>query len=283
MASLLKAFGNQLNPAGVPNGKLSIDWNHQLSKGLIFCRVGDQTIDVTGINGTGVAGSVGGNTLNKPSFSKEGPALQTQSIGAASGIDIEFGSVPPLYTGGDVTFVSRFVFQSASSNTGSYSSALAYGKSANVIYTLGIVQSTGLSVFEVQNSGASYQNVFGAAPVVNAINHWTGIIRGANVLIFQENQAPASNPYTGVPANGDSTFTLAVGRDWYTTDAGRWLNALHHLNLVYNRALSDDEIFYLYNNPYCFLIPAEYELPAIRTAAAPLVVLLQPYQQVILM
>ena len=67
----------------------------------------------------------------------------------------------------------------------------------------------------------------------------------------------------GQPSFGTSPLVV-IGEDGSN---GRAPNAISNMALFYNRLLSGAEIAFLDQNPYCFLLPAEGEMPALFLAS----------------
>jgi hypothetical protein len=268
VASVLPPFGNALRGNFAPSGAVVIDWTHPLTRGLVLCRVGDQALDLTGHNPDG-NWSPDTNVVS-PSTGFEGPSILTNASGSVGvGADMQFGSMPDLQTGGDITFFCRLDIQSTVTHNSTYCGFMCYGAgSSNAIYNLAQPTSATTLRFEVQNGSGSYQAATSAGNLsINTPYSLCGIVNGATINCWV-NATKASASYTGTPHNGSGSCKMAIGRDMYDTGAGRWSNAKHFLDLVYNRALSDDEYLFLQANPYCFLLPAEYDMPAAFVAAA---------------
>ena len=153
---------------------------------------------------------------------------------------------PPLYTGGDMTFccwVKTSIFQT----DGSYCGLMDYGKSGNVIYTLSLVNSPANTVrSEVQNSGGSYQNTTDGAISLNTWYHMALTINGSINTVYV-NGVGSSAGFGGPPKSGDSSFNISLGRDWYSSETGRFFLGSISRARIYNRALSLAEIQILYH------------------------------------
>jgi hypothetical protein len=157
VGSVLPPFGNALRGNFAPSGAVVIDWTHPLTRGLILCRVGDQALDLTGHNPDG-NWSPDTNVVS-PSTGFEGPSILTNASGSVGvGADMQFGSMPDLQTGGDITFFCRLDIQSTITHGSTYCGFMCYGAgSSNAIYNLAQPTSATTLRFEVQNGSGSYQ------------------------------------------------------------------------------------------------------------------------------
>ena len=259
--ALLKSFGNLLSPKRtVPTGQLTIDWSHPLANGLIACYVPGA---MGGIN----IANPGVVTLSYASSSTigmgpEGPGLS--SLAANSGM-VFASAAPSQFLGRPQMSLYYRCFQKAADPANAcHYIGINYTNAAIAPYVIfDINASTGV---EWQaGAGTSTTGAF-SAPGVGNINSLgaTYVING-NVFAYQYGKQFASgSAYTSNPTNG-ATPTINLNMlQWGTT---RYPNTVALIGCIWNRALSADEMAWLDAEPYCFLLPAEGEMPSLWRAS----------------
>ncbi len=269
MASILKPYSGLLNPGRlqVPNGPLAIDWTHPLTRSLIACYVPGVMggVDVTG-SGPALNNAVGGLPTNAtPAMTPEGAATTNYWK--------SFEPIPALFT--NQVAMTLYWRGMLIVNSGSFEGVLQINYSDPGSSPVSIAQlssdSTGLqdktAVF--WNNAGSQNTSFGfATPLaINKMASYAATMPVGGTAFVYHNGLVDPNYPTGAnfgasPPNSTATSVLYVGSpSTYTNIA-----------LIWNRALSADEMFALDLDPYGFLIPAEAEMPiALFQAPPPLI------------
>jgi Concanavalin A-like lectin/glucanases superfamily len=236
-------------------GKLSIDWTHPLTQGLIGCWVPGLSggLDLAGnfqdlspINATG--------NVVIPAVDAEGPGYKTTNVG--DGLrNSSFPASLRLTTQGSVYW--RGTFQSSTS-AGVILVGSDYDSSGTPPYVGFGLQTVfgggaGPQVNLVWNNGGSTLNTTFGTATVGPVNSWGGtFLSFGNALLYQNGVQIQSSSLAGGLTIGYGTTPRVVVCAGYT-DNTRVLGATTFLACKWNRALSAAEMALLDQDPYCFL------------------------------
>jgi len=228
------------SPNKKPIGEIEIDWTNPLTKGLVGCYADN---DITRNLVTGVETVGTGTSLNKSQF---GAGVE---IANASNNKIDTQENPTAFTGSN----NRTLLIG-----GNFLSS--YPDSAATLYSIGsnatgarwnLRLSSGALRVEIQGSGYTSSLSLGVGFHVAGIKLDGSTLAGHT--LFLDGQMESATGSSTV-----NTATLNTGRFWNSLVEG----STHQVTgtpllfgYLYNRALSDSEIFALCKNPYQILKP----------------------------
>lgn len=266
MASILKPFGNLLSPKRtVPTGQLKIDWTHPLTQGLLACYVPGVS---GGINLTGQGADLSPIVPNTWQDSTiEGPGWLT--VTAGDGLK----AVAPanfLGTWSGLSFYWRGYFGTASGLGGMVIGIEHSDPESNpYIYAAITFGSNGSpNVFWDSNAGGlvSLNTATNNPNTFMSVGATLPVSTASNVICYQ-NGAQILTPAAlfGIPTTA-ATTTICLQSS--TAANSRSVPATGNIACIWKRPLSADEMAWLDREPYCFLLPAEAEMPALFVSAA---------------
>jgi hypothetical protein len=276
VASILKPF-QVLNPRrSVPQGKLAIDWSHPLVQGLIGCWVPGSMgpIDLTGavpdliweIN----VGSGGQPSLKS---TPEGPGLDATKNSGFGNADFH-GLAPSTFkTWSNLSVYWRGMIGPSADNPSAGTTLLgvAYDNAAGSPFTVFSLNINTSNVIGMDwNTASTINTVTGITPNFNAINSVGGTLPIGGTCNFYWNGVFRSSAAFGAsPPQTSVTSTIGIGAYYPNKNQS---NSITTICCAWNRILSAIEMALVDADPYGFLIPAEYELPALPApSVAPII------------
>ena len=251
---VLQAYSSGLSLGGTPRGVSKIDWSHPLSRGMTDCLVWN------------AGGSTPPQNLASPSAitTLTGSPIDAMTVaGPAGAVVSNVGyNIPDHlnYATGDVTI--RLLFKPVSWPGG-----------FTILFDKGTVSTREFSLFFDTSGNVQYVGLGGNSDSVAASTALTpGTVwdlvmqRSGTTLKFYVNGVFISNDHTtGWSSNTASGGNLGFGIN--PSGGGTKPDAQYITTQIWNRALDPSEISLLYSDPYCFLVPAEGEMPALSAAA----------------
>jgi hypothetical protein len=269
MASILKPFGNHLNPSRVPLGPVTVDWTNPLSQRLIGCWL-------PGI-------SYGRNLGSVPMLDlTPGSAVTTANTPDGPGLKVTAAN---QQLQGNCSWTNSPYNQwSQSTNINQFSlfcRMYTLGNSSNNLLAVGVTTDTaGSSPFHVAsiatvsattkiqlawNSSGLHTSSVQYDPGANVMTSLGGSFTvGGNAILYGEGLQKSSDSFGATtPSSSDSTVNIGN----YVSLQSDFINSIVTIACMWNRALTADEQVSMALSPYQFLIPAEYEMPAVFVAA----------------
>ena len=248
---VLQAYSSGLSLGGTPRGVSKIDWSHPLSRGMTDCLVWN------------AGGSTPPQNLASPSAitTLTGSPIDAMTVaGPAGAVVSNVGyNIPDHlnYATGDVTI--RLLFKPVSWPGG-----------FTILFDKGTVSTREFSLFFDTSGNVQYVGLGGNSDSVAASTALTpGTVwdlvmqRSGTTLKFYVNGVFISNDHTtGWSSNTASGGNLGFGIN--PSGGGTKPDAQYITTQIWNRALDPSEISLLYSDPYCFLVPAEGEMPALQ-------------------
>lgn len=259
MAGVIRGFANGLvGPTQVPQGFLRIDWSHPLSNGLMFYYLpGVTPLDIANKD-PGILALSGASFIGS---SPEGPSVDCTINNSGDGI-LTSTVVPGAASATAMSVYARGYKVGAPPNNSSFIAGITFSVNPNnspfvmvgLQYNLSTIairvsyNQAGSLVFLGFNnllSGSSQQFSLGGS-----------VVNGGNVKSYY-NGALDNSAAAGVftPSSGGA---IIGGND----------NMQHTVFCGWNRELTADEMMRIHLDPYGMLVPAEYDLPALRLLAA---------------
>ena len=264
---LLKPFANVLSPSlqMLPSGSLDIDWTHPIANGLLSCHV-------PGIMGT-IDLVTGQNYLSKdgsPIFglSRDGPALISNGTNTGG----MSGTAPAALL--NLPSISIFLsgYQGGAATQFSHPLGISYDSVPNDPYLyIAFTNNTTANVWQLEfNSGGPgfYQSTSGFTYTQNADislgGTFNSVSGNAYLYGYGVEKASLTGLTSAAQAGSTARFILMYEASMSTQDTAISCN----IACFWGRELSHDEMAQLDREPFCFLVPAEYELPALYVSGA---------------
>lgn len=283
MAQVLRAFSKRLGPGALtqPSGSVKLNFNHPIARGLIgYFPVGNQQFNVVNGNPMIVTGGVSpSGTVPIPTSELYGPAMNfignAQLVGGHGG----YTNNSPIIarSGGANWSIACLVKMSTVSVT---AGAPLYGeRSSNpgtVIIKLNYLNNDATQRMQVtlRNDAATLLQVAGSSGQAdNQYHYWVGTkmpagsstITGTslNVILYRDGVVQNTGAWTGADTYVDSGLRSGIGCSDIFDDGDQSLGGTIAYSAVWNRALTPDEVSFLYRNPFCLL--RGEEMPALNT------------------
>ena len=254
----------------MPVGPVKIDWSHPLTNGLLFYGydTGSMVIDLVGGTTGTIVGTAdtGGMTPNGPGIAYNGSTIY---LPGSTRADIDAAQTSQSFSWACAYYQTGTV--------GAYTRP--FGRTAN---NAGLQPYANWD-FEINPGGAGQNVVVSnyAATTIQSSPQWTGnasnvftsllstvqVISLVNaVTLYAQGQQAAQNLSANVATatNANANIMFSGG-----SDAGIISNFTGkvYYGAFWNRVLRPDEAALLHADPYCFLVPAEGEMPALQAAA----------------
>ncbi len=225
------------------NSELDSTWTPQWSNVLAYWKLDENlgTSSAIDSSGNGINGSVNGGVT----FGVSGKMGSSAQFDGSTGyIDAGTG-----FSSSSSMTVSAWINPTVSTlgSSGDYCGIVSLGKSSNVILSFSLVNANNTLRLEVQNTTGSYQSVSG--PII-PINQWTfvvGSISGGTLSLWVNGVLYSTASFTGTPEIADTSFHLAVGKDWYTNATQRYFAGSLDDVAVWNTGISSATVTSIYN------------------------------------
>lgn len=258
MASLLQPFATlSTSHKQVPNGPLAVDWTHPLSQGLMACYVPGTN---GGQNIAGSGGDLAFGTAASIGVGADGPGLASTSS-TASGLSLS--GVPANLRG--KTAYSGYYRGYVSSATTDYAPYLRLtsnntGTELFALYCRGFVPSE--LVLNDSTNGTGEYNI--SSNSTGFMSHGASALNGGNLYTYNNGNLVTTQAIGTIDA-GSSTSILQIGADPVNNNSS--FTGTTYIAALWSRQLTHDEQAWLDREPFCFLVPAEYELPALYVSS----------------
>lgn len=272
MVSILKPFSNIVTPGKfqVPSGQLAVDWGSCLTNGLLAAYVPNSSGDV--IELTGNAGPLRRSVGSVPDgMAPDGPGMaNTATTGGATSSVLPTSS--PFQTMSNITIFTRFHCIGASSNNAVLFS-IYYNDAGTTPFLIAALTAatTGTLTDGIKIGWAAggFRNLQTATLPLTAGTTFsilgTIVVNGGTAAIYYNGVSKATGVIGGTSLDAFSATTrFAMGADPATAALSRTSNGIVLAGYLWNRILDINEIINISNSPYDFIIPAEYELSALK-------------------
>jgi hypothetical protein len=258
--TILRPWPNQLAPSRkvTPPGVSRIDWSHPLAQGLIGAWV-------PGISGGVDISDLGPNLTFDTSAvvtpTSDGPGLT--STAANSGM---FGTATPAFKSWtEFSIFWRGVLYGVSGTGNCSLAGVSFATPEATPFVIATIidnPSIAGSLALQWNSGGSFANT-----AASSVNLSTNAVQtagatfkaGGNAQLYINGKADVSAAFGASGPTSGATSIVEVGE--YHPQAARSMNGTSNVAFFWNRQLSADEMVLLDRDPYCFLVPAEPEMP----------------------
>lgn len=271
MGSILTPFGNLLTPGKlqVPTGQLAIDWTHPLANGLSYFR----------ILGANIAPPVYTRASDGGMLPQASAVIGMAALGPALTVGAYYPSTntSSLFSMPQNTGTVSFLVQASFSPTdGVYHGLFACGKSS-VVGDVDIVKFSDNNWYSGWQQPADNRVVtaasgtFSAGDVFMVTSSWNGTGNASTQTgkFYTKGILRNSNSKTQNTADTSSQDFL-IGDD-INRGGNLWCRAngtAIYSVAIWDRQLSDQEVQQYSLEPWSFMIPAEYEMPIMKTPAA---------------
>ncbi len=261
MTSILKSFRNLASPGPlqVPTGRLAIDWTHPLAKGLIGCWLPGNSMQ-------DISGQVAADLVNfSPSASPrdvtaEGVGVKSAATNSAI---TQYATTPfKSWTGFSIFWRG---YQLGAPAIDGLLLGVSYDDNIDSPYVIVVIATNGNNTnWSLQwNNGAGEvvgTNFTPAIPSNKIYSVGATFNVGGSSKGYQGGVVAASDSFGGVSPISSATSRIIIG-SWYGIISGRFSNTINNITAYWNRELSAAEMAWLDRDPYCFVIPQEYEMP----------------------
>lgn len=251
----------QQKPQGVPR----IDWTHPLTQGLLFYGFDTGTGLILDLVSGRVMNTVGTLVGQKTTSNGTGIAYSTlQSNYFNSDTIIQAATAAPPWT-----CATGFQTSGALSNNAQIFSRTANNSASQPFANWGFQASGGLGQRGLVNNGGSLgTTATGAVPTTNVFSSLVMVARSSSTLGFYQDGAQVGADTTGLSiASANTDDAICFNGNSSASVVNPANNVVVFFGMFAARAWSADEIVQLHRDPYCFLIPAEAEMPAMFTAS----------------
>lgn len=270
MAAILKGqarlwFPGQVKPQGVPR----IDWTHPLAAGLAFYGFDTGQGVIVDLVAGRLSNPVPGATLAKTGAQNFGTGLTwNASDGRFFNAD---AAIQNATAAANYTFACQF-FSTQAAAAGS--SAAIFGNSTGngtgAQFNWSILQTASTTNIQAQvNSGGVGTIIGGSAATAsaNTLYSLAGVVTGSNAAFYIN--AASVKTSTGLTVQDATANNVLVFSAAGNDAVRRPLNTgcMTPYGAFWSRALSQAELLLLHTDPYCFLLPPEGEMPALRQAS----------------
>lgn len=264
MPGLLKLSATLSPRRSVPNGRLAIDWAHPIARGLVGFWVPGVTggIDLTG--NCSVLKQVSSATKNYLTVNKEGPVL---SGGNSGDCNVMGALAPDIYK----TFseLTLFVRLSPLERTGAaqqYPIYLSHTDGVNGPYLSAAIS----GAFVGSSYGFEYStNTTGDTSLTGGVSGTAGgsivmtAVVGGAIKCYDRGVQTATGTWAGTGLKTMTPTDRISLQGWEAFAGDRVVAQDLYVAGIWNRAVSSDEAMLLEQDPYCFLLPVEKEMPVI--------------------
>jgi hypothetical protein len=264
MSSLFSAYSGGLRISRQPlRGVHRVDWSHPVLNGISYLYIFNK-LDILGgaSDFTGSGQLIVARNNAKIGIVSGGIGLTSDGISDANsstyGLPVSSGSL------------FAFVTASWSPTDGGYHNICNFGASGGNTFYL---YKNGSGSPDQWHGGWSDDLGFNATGTFNIGEPFSVGVTWTSTPSFLQAMYVKGNLVTSTPS-GSSGATAGKGINIGALDnLGNWkwdtngTSGIHYI-AIWNRALQPEEISLLYNDPYCFLLASEGEMPALRTAAA---------------
>ncbi len=264
MVAILKPFQNLLAPGTkqIPQGRIVVDWSQSITRSMIGCWL-------PGAAGFDNLGLVPVRLSNPTAFGGFAPTQHGQGFRSVSTGGGAFATAPAQFKSWSELTLFWLGMRIGECVGSSAFLAVSYDNAASAPYIVAQLGYEGSALQVYWNSAGSPNFTNPTIPAGNRANFAMlsiGVVFkvGTNNRCFSDGiMVNASSAFGASGPTSTATSTIELNGEIATTT--RVANHICNTACIWSRALSDEEMRSMHEAPYSFLIPAEYEMPALFT------------------